>query len=164
MKSRLIASLIVGAAVVLGTTGCNMNTTMATQIPYSPSDGVAVPDSGPVLVRNALFVADESGEDANFVAVLINSTDKTATLHLEIGEGSAKIDESIRVPADTTISLGVDEDPLFIEGLGVKPGADGAGLLPVGRGCRSPGRCPCARRDARLPVVARSLSGRSSHR
>ena len=123
MKSRLIASLIVGAAVVLGTTGCNMNTTMATKIPYSPSDGVSVPDSGPVLVRNALFVADESGEDANFVAVLINSTDKTETLHLEIGEGSAKIDESIRVPAETTISLGVDEDPLFIEGLGVKPGA-----------------------------------------
>ena len=123
MKSRLIASLIVGAAVVLGTTGCNMNTTMATQIPYSPSDGVAVPDSGPILVRNALFVADESGEDANFVAVLINSTDKTATLHLEIGEGSAKIEESIRVPADTTISLGVDEEPLLIEGLGVKPGA-----------------------------------------
>ena len=123
MKSRLIASLIVGAAVVLGTTGCNMNTTMATKIPYSPSDGVNVPDSGPILVRNALFVADDSGEDANFVAVLINSTDKTETLHLEIGEGSDKIDKSIRVPADTTLSLGADHDPLLIEGLGVKAGA-----------------------------------------
>jgi len=123
VKSRLIASLIVGAAVVLGTTGCNMNTTMATKIPYSPSDGVSVPDSGPILVRNALFVADESGEDANFVAVLINSTDKTETLHLEIGEGSDKIDKSIRVPADTTLSLGADHDPLLIEGLGVKAGA-----------------------------------------
>ncbi len=64
MKSRLIASLAVGALVLLGTTGCAMLSTQATTIPYSPSDGVNIPDSGPLQVRNALIVSDEEGATA----------------------------------------------------------------------------------------------------
>lgn len=123
MKSRLIASLALGALVLFGTTGCAMLSTQATTLPYSPADGVNVPDSGPVLVRNALFVADESGKDANFIAAIINDTEDSQTLHIEIGEKSP-IKKTVRVPANTTISLGVTDDPLLVEGLDVKPGAD----------------------------------------
>ncbi|WP_345799862.1 DNA modification methylase [Microbacterium sp. AZCO] len=123
MKSRLIASLALSAVVLLGTTGCAMLSTQATTIPYSPADGRNVPESGPVLIRNALFVADESGTDANFIAALINQTDKAQTLHLEIGD-TDKIKKTVRVPAGETVSLGVTEDPLLIKGLDVKPGAD----------------------------------------
>ncbi|QIG39997.1 DNA modification methylase [Microbacterium sp. 4R-513] len=123
MKSRLIASLALGAVVLFGTTGCAMLSTQATTLPYSPADGVNVPDSGPVLIRNALFVADESGEDANFIAALINNTDENQTLHIEIGEESP-IKKTVRVPAKTTVSLGVTEDPILVEGLDAKPGAD----------------------------------------
>ncbi|MFH8249397.1 DNA modification methylase [Microbacterium sp. B2969] len=123
MKSRFIASLALGAAVLMGTTGCAMLATQATTIPYSPADGRNVPESGPILIRNALFVADESGQDANFLAALINQTDKSQTLHLEIGD-EKKISKTVRVPAGETVSLGVTEDPLLVEGLDVKPGAD----------------------------------------
>lgn len=122
-RARLTASLALGAAVLLGTTGCAMLSTQATTIPYSPADGVNVPDSGPVLVRNALFVADESGEDANFIAAFINNTDESQTLTVEIGDESPTV-ETIRVPANTTISLGVNEDPILVEGLGAEPGSD----------------------------------------
>lgn len=121
--SRLIASLALGTALLVGTTGCAMLSTQATSIPYSPADGRNVPDSGPVLIRNALFVADESGTDANFIAAIINNTDESQTLRLEIGDESTT-KETIHVPAKTTISLGVTEDPLLIEGLGAKPGAN----------------------------------------
>ena len=123
MKSRLIASLALGALVLLGTTGCAMLSTQATTLPYSPADGVNVPDSGPVLVRNALFVTDESGKDANFIAAIINDTEDSQTLHIEIGEKSP-IKKTVRVPANTTVSLGVTDDPLLVEGLYVEAGAD----------------------------------------
>ena len=45
-----------------------MLSTQATTIPYSPSDGVNIPDSGPLQVRNVLIVSDETGVDGNLVA------------------------------------------------------------------------------------------------
>jgi hypothetical protein len=123
VKSRLIASLALGAVVLLGTTGCAMLSTQATTLQYSPADGVNIPDSGPVLVRNALFVADESGEDGNFIAALINNTDKSQTLSIEVGEESP-VTKTVRIPAKTTISLGVTDDPILVEGLDTVPGAD----------------------------------------
>jgi len=53
VKSRLIASVALGALVVLGTSGCAMLSTQATTIPYSPADGVNIPDSGPLQVRTS---------------------------------------------------------------------------------------------------------------
>lgn len=118
MKSRLIASIALGAAVLLGATGCSMVSPQATTIPYSPSDGVNVPDSGPIIVRNAMIVADDDGTAGNFIAALVNDTDQAESLIIGI-DGDA---QTVRVPARTTVSLGVDTDPLLIPGLGVKPG------------------------------------------
>ncbi len=118
MKSRLIASLALGALVVLGTSGCAMLSTQATTIPYSPSDGVNIPDSGPLQVRNVLIVSDETGVDGNLVAAIVNATTESHTLNIEYGEGSSKSSETIRVPANTTVSLGTAEtDPLLLEGI-----------------------------------------------
>jgi len=121
--TRIMASVALGAVVLLGTTGCAMLSTQATTLPYSPADGVNVPDSGPLLVRNALLVTDEEGEDANFVAAIINPTDESQTLKLEFGEEDP-IAETVRVPANTTVSLGVTDDPLLIKGLDTPAGAD----------------------------------------
>ena len=139
MKSRLIASLALGALVVLGTSGCAMISTQATTIQYSPSDGVNIPDSGPLQVRNVLIVADDDGEDGNLIAAIVNTTSDSQTLRIEFGEGSAKTTESIRVPANSTVSLGTDEtEPVLLEGIDTKPGAvlpmyfqsgDGEGIL-----------------------------------
>jgi len=139
VKSRLIASLALGALVVLGTSGCAMISTQATTIQYSPSDGVNIPDSGPLQVRNVLIVADDDGNDGNLIAAIVNTTSDSQTLRIEFGEGSAKTTESIRVPANSTVSLGTDEtEPVLLEGIDTKPGAvlpmyfqsgDGEGIL-----------------------------------
>jgi hypothetical protein len=124
VKSRLIASLALGALVVLGTSGCAMLSTQATSIQYSASDGVNIPDSGPLQVRNVLIVSDEEGVDGVLVAAIVNSTSESQTLTIEYGEGS-KTTETIRVPANTTVSLGTEEtDPLPLEGIDTKPGAN----------------------------------------
>lgn len=119
IPSRLLASVAVGAVIVLGASGCSMLSPQATTIPYSPSDGVNVPDSGPLDVRNALVVADESGTVGNFIAAIVNDTDSSETLTVGVGGGV----QTVRVPARSVVSLGVDgAEPLLIEALGSEPG------------------------------------------
>jgi len=126
--SRLVGAVALSAAVVLGTTGCSMLAPQATTIQYSAADGVNVPDSGPLKVRNALIVASEDGTTGNLVAAVVNDTDDTLTLRLEFGEGDGAVEKSLRVPANSVVSLGAeDTDPLTVEGIDANPGAD----LPV---------------------------------
>ncbi|NYE19536.1 DNA modification methylase [Microbacterium immunditiarum] len=122
IKSRLVASVALAAAVALGTSGCAMVSTQATTIPYSPADGVNVPDSGPLKVRNVLIVADEEGVDGNFVAAIVNDTDEAQTLRVEFGEPAERL--TVRVPANSVVSLGEDEEPILLEGIDTMPGAD----------------------------------------
>ena len=133
MNPRLIASLAIGAAVVLGTTGCNMVSSQATTIPYSAAEGVNVWGSGPLQVRNALIVANEDGSEGNFLAAIVNNTDESQTLNIEFGEGGDSIQQTVRVPANSVMSLGTDEaEPLLIEGLDTMPGSDIAGFFQSG--------------------------------
>jgi hypothetical protein len=123
VNRRLIASLAVGAALVLTTTGCSMISPQATTIPYSSAEGTNVHDSGPLEVRNALIVANEDGTAGNFVAAIVNQTDDSHTLNVEFGEGGPRL--KVRVPANSTVSLGSeDEDPLEIDDFDALPGTD----------------------------------------
>ncbi len=133
MISRRLASLALGTAIVLGATGCSMVSPQATTIPYSASDGVNVPESGPLQVRNALVVSDESGATGNFVAAIVNDTDSAQTLNVGVSGAVA----TVRVPARSVVSLGADAEPLLLESLGTTPGhyveiafqsGDGAGV------------------------------------
>ncbi|MFT4136491.1 glycoside hydrolase family 30 beta sandwich domain-containing protein [Microbacterium sp.] len=130
MKPRLIASFAVGVAVVLGATGCNMIAPQATTIPYSASDGVNIPSSGPLKVRNALIVADESGEDGNLVAAIVNDTDEKQTLNIGVN-GKTK---TVNVDARSIVSLGADDKPLLLSGIDTKPGAGLAVTFQSGDG------------------------------
>lgn len=141
MKSRLIASVALAAVVVLGTSGCAMLSTQATTIPYSPGDGVNIPDSGPLQVRNVLIVSEGENEAGNLIAAIVNSTDESHTLSIEIGEGSAAETATVRVPAQSTVSLGAPDGetpPLPLEAIDALPGStvpvyfqsgDGEGIL-----------------------------------
>lgn len=127
MKTRLIASIAVGAAVVLGTTGCNILAPQATTIDYSASDGINVPaQSGPLDVRNALIVANEDGTVGNFVAAIVNDTTDAQTLRIEVGQGSSMVRSSVNVAAKRTLSLGDYTDgvePLRLDGIEAVPGS-----------------------------------------
>jgi len=124
VNSRLIASLAIGAALVLGTTGCSMISPQATTIEYSAAEGTNVFGAGPVQVRNAQIVASEDGSEGNLVAAIINDTDESHTLNIEFGESSQAIDVVVRIPARTTLSLGAEDEPLLIEELDALPGTD----------------------------------------
>ncbi len=119
MKSRLAASIALGTAVVLGATGCNMLAPQATTIQYSASDGVNIPESGPLKVRNALIIADAEGTLGNFVAGIVNDTDEQAILNVSIDGES----QSIPVDARSSVSLGRDTAPMVFENVG-QPGSD----------------------------------------
>jgi hypothetical protein len=123
VKTRLIASVVVAAAVALGTSGCAMLSPQSTTIQYSPADGLNVPaSSGPLAVRNALVVANDEGTEGNFVAAIVNESDSSQVLSLEVGENAVKL--TVRVPAGDTVSLGSeDTDPLLIEDLDARPGS-----------------------------------------
>lgn len=123
MNRRLIASLAIGGALVVTTTGCSMVSPQATTIGYSAAEGTNVYGAGPVEVRNAQIVADEDGSEGNFVAALINRTDDSHQLSIEFGDGGPAL--IVRVPANTTVSLGSDEnEPLLVEDLDALPGTD----------------------------------------
>jgi len=125
VTSRSLASLALGGLIVLSTAGCAAITPQATTIPYSPSDGVNIPlpDGSPVHILNALVVADDEGQNGGFVATVVNTSDSSESVSLDWGSGAGRL----TVPADTRISLGVDEDPLLLEGIDTPPGA----TLPI---------------------------------
>jgi len=131
VNTRRLAPVALAAAVLLGVTGCAMISPQATTIPYSPADGVNIPASGPLKVRNALFVADESGENANFLAAIVNDTDSAQTLLVGV-DGANK---SVRVPARSSVSLGFDgAKPLLFEGIDTPAGSDVAVTFQSGDG------------------------------
>jgi len=123
VKSRFIASIALGAAVVLGATGCTFITPQSTTIVYSPSDGVTVEGSKPLEVRNALIIANDEGTAGNLVAAVVNPTDGDLTLRMEIGED--RVPQSIRVPANSVVSLGGDgTPPLELDDFRAEPGTN----------------------------------------
>lgn len=133
MKPRHLASIAVATALVLGTTGCSMISPQATTIEYSAAEGVNVYDAGPLDVRNAFIVATEDGAEGNFVAAIVNDTDDSHTLRIELGEGSSTSSFQVTVPARTTVSLGAeDEDPILVDNLDTPPGADIPGFFQSG--------------------------------
>ncbi len=128
MTSRALASIALGAAVILGATGCNMISPQATTIPYSAAEGINIDDaSGPVLVRNLFIVADETGENGNLVGNFINDTNEDHTVSIQVGEGSDAISVEVDVDANSSVALGGSgdngEDPILLEGLNADLGA-----------------------------------------
>ena len=128
MKSRLIASVVLGTAVLLTATGCNMLAPQATTYEYDAGDGVSA-NTGELQIRN-IFVVSEDGKDGNLVAAIINSSsDAAATLRIEFGEDGKGGKTTVRVPAAGLVSLGGEtgEDPILLEGINAKPGT----VLPM---------------------------------
>ncbi len=128
MTSRAFASIALGAAVILGATGCSMISPQATTIPYSAAEGINIDDaSGPVKVRNLFIVADEKGENGNLIGNLVNPTSEDHTVSIQIGEGSDTLSVEVDVDANSTVVLGGTgengADPVLLEGLNADLGA-----------------------------------------
>lgn len=125
MRSRAIAASALLVFTLFAATGCNIIAPQATTIQYSPAEGVSVPrtDGAPVTVRNAMFIADETGTNANFVAAIINETEQSQELHIQIGQGETAIKKVAALGPRQTLALGsADTPPALIENLDVPAG------------------------------------------
>ncbi|MET4638810.1 DNA modification methylase [Mycetocola sp. 2940] len=121
MKARLIASVVLAASVVLGTSACNLVAPQATTKHYDPSDGVSG-RVGDMKIRNAMIITGEDGTDGNLVASVTNGGDPQS-LSIQFGEGAGDtVTEDI--PVRSTVSFGTDEeDPILLEGIDAEPGS-----------------------------------------
>lgn len=125
MKSRLIASIAVGAAVVVGATGCSMISpqgTIGIGDAYSPAGGINVPDHGaPLQVRNAVVVVNDDGTVGNLVAAIANTTGAAHTLNVEVSD--AGISDTVSVRPHSIVSLGDGRKPLRLDGIDAPAGS-----------------------------------------
>ena len=125
MKTRPWASLALGLALVGALSACSVFTLPTTQRPYDASDGVSV-HVGDVRLLNVI-VFTEDGEDGNFSAGAVNTSDRDVELTLQYESDGERVDVVVDIPAGTTFNLGGDGDQVFLPGIGVMPG----GLLKV---------------------------------
>ncbi len=130
MTTRLAASLALAAVVLAGATGCTFITPQSTTVEYSASDGVNVDGAGPVVVRNALIVANDAGTAGNLVAALVNTSATAQTVTIQV-EGLAP--QQLRLLPGELVSLGsttlanpgygsTARTPLPLPGFAGKPG------------------------------------------
>jgi hypothetical protein len=122
VKSRLVASLTLAAAVVAGATGCTFITPQSTTLVYSASDGVNVANTGPIVVRNAMVIANEAGTAGNLVVALVNTSSHEQTMTVSF-EGLDPF--TITMQPGETISYGSQaERPRKLDGFAAKPGTN----------------------------------------
>ncbi len=123
-RNRLVASIAAAAVIAIGATGCSLDPRVhATTREYSAAEGINVPGFGTVTVRNVVFIANDEGTEGNLIAAVINRGTTDASVDFKVGEQT----QSVEVPANTIVSLGVgDTVPLLftLEGTATKPGAD----------------------------------------
>ncbi len=131
MRTRVAATAVLIAGLMLGTTGCTFFAPQATQIKYNPSDGVST-TVGDIEVRNA-FAVTADGTDASLVMVVLNSGNTGQVVRFQYGYTGVAADEAkdrlIIVPPKGIISFGNGEgaEQLVLPDIGTAPGA----LLPV---------------------------------
>ena len=121
MKSRLVASAVISAALILGTSGCTLFATGGTTIEYQPADGVAG-SVGDIEIRNAIGLSD-NGEDVSLLMTLLNTGTHDIDLLVQYTDSSGtKVDFRLPVPAKTRVSVGTGDVDLVLRNAGVVVG------------------------------------------
>jgi hypothetical protein len=127
VKARIAASVVLAAALMLGTAGCSFFAPQATLKHYDPSDGVGT-TVGDIKVRNALLVTGENEDESSLLINLVNVGDKGVTLLVQFEGEDGKSDSTVRVPAGDVVSFGAEgEEQFVLSGISAKPGD----LLPI---------------------------------
>lgn len=122
-RARLTASIVLAAAVALGTTSCNLLAPQATLKIYDPSDGVSA-TVGDIALRNALVLVD--GEDSGFLLVtVINTGSEARSVSIQVGSGSDRQEFTVLAAGGSTTTFGAgDERRLELDSLEVPAGAN----------------------------------------
>ncbi len=125
-RARVTASIVLAAAVALGTTSCNLFAPQATLKVYDPSDGVSA-TVGDIAVRNAIVFADDEGTGFLLVTV-INQGSSAHSLSIQVGSGDDRQEFEVMVDGDSTTTFSAEgAERLEIDPLDAEPGA----VVPV---------------------------------
>lgn len=128
MKTRLVASVALAAALLVGTTGCTLLAVQGTQVQYQPSDGTAA-TLGDIKVRNIIGLSD-NGDDVSLLMTIINQGDKSASVNFQYDDANGeKVTITIEVPANSSVNVGSGGDAE--EAILREAGATVGGLVPV---------------------------------
>ncbi len=119
MRLRALATTTLAATLLVGTAGCGVLLEPATLQSYSPSDGVNA-EVGDVSVRNALLVANSSGDGA-LVMTFVNSGDALVFVTVEL-RGARNLSASVAAyPGITKVGI-ADDNPLVFTDVDVFAG------------------------------------------
>lgn len=101
-----MATVVLAAGILFGTTGCNLYAPQATTIQYDASDGVSG-DIGDLAIRNAILLTAD-GENANLLVHVVNSGAEDIELLVQYEGVDEKVDTAVTIEANSTTEIGVD--------------------------------------------------------
>lgn len=127
MSTRKIAALALAAAVMLGTSGCNFISPVASLEVYSPSDG-AQASFEDIKVRNFMYLVNTEGKGALFGSVVNSGLEATSFKLQYTDAAGAKQDIAYTVAAGEKLDLGYGEGSAVA--LDIAPIQAGA-ILPI---------------------------------
>ena len=126
MRARTMATVVVAAGILLGTSGCNLFAPQATTIHYDASDGVSG-NLGDLAIRNAMLITDD-GENANLVVHVVNGGDDDIELLVQYDGAGEKVDKTVTIDANATTEFGIPGgESVAVESLNASAGS----LFPV---------------------------------
>ncbi|MGO4785426.1 hypothetical protein [Cryobacterium sp. W22_MBD10_FK3] len=121
-----MATVVVAAGILLGTSGCNLFAPQATTIHYDASDGVSG-NLGDLAIRNAMLITDD-GENANLVVHVVNGGDDDIELLVQYDGAGEKVDKTVTIDANATTEFGIPGgESVAVESLNASAGS----LFPV---------------------------------
>ena len=126
MRARTMATVVVAAGILLGTSGCNLFAPQATTIHYDASDGVSG-NLGDLAIRNAILLTDD-GENANLLVHVVNKGDSDVDLLVQYEGAEEKVTKTVTIDANATTEIGIaDGATVGVESLNATAGS----LFPV---------------------------------
>ncbi|MDH6237861.1 hypothetical protein [Cryobacterium sp. CG_9.6] len=126
MSARIVASIVLAAGILIGTSACGFGAPQATLIKYDPSDGVSG-DVGDVALRNAMVLSAD-GELGSLLVTAVNVGDTAQSLTVQYQANGEKVTELVTLRANSSTTIGAEGEPsVTLENIGTPPGA----LLPV---------------------------------
>ena len=126
MSARIIASVVLAAGLLIGTSGCGFLAPQATLIKYDPSDGVSG-NVGDIALRNGMLLSAD-GSTANLLVTAINKGDTAQSLTVQYEADGQKVTELVTLRANTSVTIGGKDEPnVTLENMNSSTGA----LFPV---------------------------------
>lgn len=122
-RRRPVVAAAISVAAALTLSGCQYTSTIQTDQPYVPADGISA-QIGDLQVRNLLIVSGQKNGPGNLVGLTANPTDKAGQISFAV-QGGKPVE--LTVPAQGSVQLSTPQKLVPAGIIKVIPGA----LVPV---------------------------------